>query len=274
MKGGTLSRSKYLDELTRTLSDLSFAEFAADILVLDESTPDRLLSSSVYASANDRMLAQVDRRTQPLVHVTGEMRAITDPTHQSICQRYSERANPVSILCYVGKIAHRPDALCVLRHSRENWIGIDWKRQFMALCLISEGAVRVSATPSLEPVHFSVFGDKGVLLQSKHDHNMHKKFVWLIEDAQLNDHLRRSAEHSKSRATYISAALFRDALSSISSLRTVDCMIELREGKGTSRLRPEALSALKAIGYVKSRAGTLILTNSGSSFLANALEGS
>ena len=220
----------------------------------------------MYSHANDHMRKTIDQTKYPLIHVTGEMRAISDLTHQSVVKVFGEQKNFVTMLCYVGD-QNRAGALEVIYHTCLNWSsGVTWRQRFTALHLIVNGYVQIYATPQMEPIHYSVFGDGYILLQSKHAHDIEQKYVWLLEDRALNRFLRERAERSETKSKHIPAISFRDATSRIYGTPALNALMAIAKGSSIE-IDPSYFRALRAIGFIKGRGGSVSLSRSGAEYL-------
>ena len=250
---------------------LDYPRERCSLAIQAESDPSELGNARVYGIANEHMRTSSALRRSPLIHVTGEMRAISDSIHQGVIKSYSEQDNPITMLCYVGN-QEKADARQVILHNRRNWSPrVSWREHFGALSLMVNGYVQVYATPEMEPIHYSVFGEGGVLLQSQHAHTVEKKYVWLIEDVRFNRFLRELAERSERQSKLIPSVLFREIFASICSTPALNLLLAIRDNRSISG-STSYLLALETVGFIKKGHGFYILTESGISYVESMMQ--
>ena len=85
------------------------------------------------------------------------------------------------------------------------------------------------ATPVREKIHYSVFADKYVLLQSEHSPPSHKKHVWFMRSGSMNEILKQKAQEIIKRSELISARIFKDFAASLSGRLAFHILYSLRD---------------------------------------------
>jgi ribosomal protein S19E (S16A) len=155
------------------------------------------------------------------------------------------------------------------------------------LNLLAEGTVNLFVLAEPQEIHFSIFGDRHVLLQDKHHHPTEKKWVWFIECPSLVRHLRLRVEELFSRARQISATSFDSFLSSLYAYETAEIarnLLQPRELPLVAYLngidedqQRAAVKRLDAIGFVAEQVDAngrscYELTGSGTQWLRDIYE--
>jgi hypothetical protein len=129
-----------------------------------------------------------------------------------------------------------------------------------------------------EEMHYSVFGDKYVLLQAKHEHGQRVKEVWFAESAPLNRILTERAKGIIGRGMYLPPSIFKELTLSISS-ETALCALsilderkrmsegEFRSGLQLIGLSEETYADLKAAAFVEEITSSVRITTIGENYL-------
>jgi hypothetical protein len=249
------------------------------IEVLKFSPPDEQQNARVYSRVNEVLEERIRQTGLECTHITGEMRALADPHHRKVCRKnWQAHKRRIDVVCYLPK-RYRNKGRDVWRWNRRNWQHTDWHNQLDAYDLLGNGEVRLFGLTEREPIHYSVFFDRFVLLQSRHSPPSHTKRVWLLESVRLTEILREKAEKIVSRAERVSPRLFRDLCLSLSSPLALDCLFTVRESGAVneewlySRLKQFAkppydfLGDLMAVNFIKRAEGNLIITAQGKDYL-------
>lgn len=268
------------DSPVDTLAALGVRDIASlNVEVLKYSPPDEQQNALVYSRVNQVLAERIRRTELECTHITGEMRALADPHHRQVCRKnWQSHKRRIELVCYLPK-RYRGKGRDVWRWNRRNWQHTDWQNQLDAYDLLGNGEVRLFALDNREPIHYSVFFDRFVLLQSKHSPPSHTKRVWLLESVQLTKILREKAENIVSRAERVSPRLFRELCLSLSSPLALDCLF-IANDKGAvkekwlcSRLKRftkppyNFLEDLIAVKFIKRSNDNIVITEAGKGYL-------
>jgi hypothetical protein len=124
------------------------------------------------------------------IHITGEMRALTDPFHRYICEEINKNDKDVFKVVYNLPEQLLPDHLKVVEWNLEKWasggIDSDWREQLLSIYLIANRSVNLFALDTSDQIQYSVFGHKYILLQEKHQEKAREKNTWLLESEAIN----------------------------------------------------------------------------------------
>lgn len=269
--------------LQRTLDLLGVGDIKiTEHEVISSSEPDRVKNAAVYDKCNDIMLTKLHARSVgPMMHVTGEMRALSDPLHRQVCRESARRyGTPAKICAYLPKL-NRATGLEIWKWNHANWPSTTgWKDHLDVFHLLASGETVLFALEEMEEMHFSIFGSSHVLLQEKHDHDTHTKRVWLIESQALRNALAPTVERCFQRAVEVSsrtfagfAGLLSDALhleilfaSRAGDRISEDRQVELSNAWGTSFA--VAIDDLRTVDFLEGEGDCYRLTKDGGEFLS------
>ena len=254
-----------------------------DCLAFSKPTPEG--NKAVHLRANETLLDVLVRNEPgPCFHVTGEMRALTDPFHRRLCAELSRQPNSRFTVLYDPRESDRNTPEGVGRQSARSWGSKHWADKISALNLIGEAIVDVRAYDTLDKIQYSVFGNRYVLLQEKHEDPVPKR-VWLLKSLRLNEHLTDRAFRMSCEAHDIPEALFRrfsSRLNGITARLLLKALAAKRDRASDAevltdalqRFDPEAglvLEDLIAIGFVnRVTSNSLCLTKTGEQYLRRA----
>ena len=172
----------------------------------------------VYSAANDLLVTLIkDKSVGHCIHVTGEMRAEADPFHRRVCAEIYERGQEKFSLIYNIPPKYRDSPEGVGQWNAESWRRSGWVDRLSAFSIIGKDMVDVFAYDTLDKIQFTVFGDRYVLLQEKHNDEVNEdpkggailKRVWLLACEKLNQAFAEKALAIKSDAEALPDALFR-----------------------------------------------------------------
>lgn len=250
-----------------------------NIEVVKYSPPDEKLNAAVYEHVNRILKSKIQRSGLDCTHITGEMRALADPQHRHVIrENFQEHKKRIDLVCYLP-IEHRRNAWNIWQWNRRNWGTADWRDLLDAYDLLAESEVRLFALKEREEIHYSVFFDDFVLLQSQHVPPSHMKHVWLLKSAPLTERLREQAKRIVERADRISPSVFRNLWLLLSSPATLECLltIQMQHGVPTKKMKTrlrslgyppnEVLDHLIGIEFIREHDSQLTLTNAGNDFL-------
>jgi hypothetical protein len=254
--------------------------------------PDRAESELVYGAANDLLVDLIkDNSVGHCIHVTGEMRALADPFHRKVCAEIYKRGHEKFSLIYNIPRSYRDSPEGVGRWNAESWRRSGWVDRLSAFGIIGRDIVDVFAYDTLDKIQFTVFGNRYVLLQEKHDDEVQKdekggpipKRVWLLASEKLNHAFAEKATAIKGDSEALPDALFQRFAVSIHGVASREIIRRLIESGGTGhrdRIVDDTLrrfdsksdvhlTALKTIGFVRCEGpATLNITTEGRQYFA------
>jgi hypothetical protein len=248
--------------------------------VLAAAPPEKLAMGKAYQQVNDELESLLRSGPLWLRHVTGEARALIDPAHRRILRWAAAMGQPGELGCHF-EWEGKATALDFLGQQRGHWGPASWIDLIDIIGLLAQGVVSLYLLIKPQDIHFSVFGQRHVLLQDRHHHPTEKKWVWFIECPRLAEHLSLLVDSLFGKARRISASSFDSLLSDLYSYETVELArmlsrigeLILAEQPGSPEER-RRLKTLSSMGFVAGRSGSsgrLIysLTNSGAEWLDN-----
>lgn len=259
---------------------------------IDFGKPDGSGNESVRLHANDLLLTLAkENRVGRCVHITGEMRALADPFHRRICSEIRKRTDSKFSLVYDIPEQFRKTPEGLATWNAEKWKGNGWADRLSAFNIIGEDIVDVYAYATLNSIQYSVFGDRFILLQGKHDdlsktqatEEKKRKMVWLLESEQVHAALCESAEMTKEAAEVIPDSLFKQFSAAVHGVTSREILRRLIDAGGSDlrekivdddlhyfdQAAESTLAALKSIEFVRcSAAGGLQITSEGRQYYA------
>jgi hypothetical protein len=158
------------------------------------------------------------------------------------------------------------------------WGRASWMHCLDIFDMLGSGAVSFLALEKLEKVHYSLFANKLVLLQSKHRHSR-EKHVWLLESTDLHGSLMPLAKNVVSRAKHIPSRVFDEQMLSTSSPIALHLLSVLEQKGRCSKRRAHAevnkigfrdrdyVADLKATGFIAEVNGSISITGTGREYL-------
>ena len=283
-----LAKKHDREVLIATLSAAGFDRDTRDIDCLAFSGPSIDGNKGVHLMANEQLLEVLVRdQAGHCYHVTGEMRALADPFHRRLCTELVKRAGSRFIVIYNIPERFRRTPEGVGRWNARSWGSKGWAEKLSAIRLIGEQVVDVRAYNTLEEVQYSVFGNRYVLLQEKHQDEGARapipKRVWLLRSSRLNEFLTAKAMRLAKIADDMPEALFRRFSARINGItsriilttlardtnRTLTADAIDTELKGLGADDDRNLEALNAIGFIDGiQGGPLELTPGGRHYLS------
>lgn len=249
--------------------------------VLGSSPPEKVENARVYALCNQIMLDELrGENLGPIYHVTGEMRAVSDPLHREVCRMaWKQHGTPVVMMAHIPP-ERRKTGRDVWKWNTENWPPQLWSNHLDVFHLFASGATALYMLPKAENMHFSLFGSKYVLLQEEHDHDAHVKRVWLLESERLRDALLPRVERCFKRTTELTSRLFHNFVGMLSDSLHLEILHEFHRPEGASpelfdeqcslfgTSFDEVIGNLAAVGFLRVTHGRTEITNDGREFFS------
>lgn len=156
------------------------------------------------------------------IHITGEMRALTDPFHRYLCEEISQKKKSVFRVVYNLPEEYMANSTKILESNLEGW-ALDksnrkWYEELRTIYSIANRSVNLYAFDTSNEIQYSVFGNRFILLQEKHQDRARKKHTWLLESESVNQFLTDKAEKLIKASKDVDGGNYRKFTSNISSI--------------------------------------------------------
>jgi hypothetical protein len=232
------------EALERTLNSAGIENFSVDklnLLEFSEAIPD--LNQKVYKATNNLIFEELSQSRGDLglcIHVTGEMRALTDPFHRQLCEEMQRREKGrFQILFYAPSNLSNPEenhsnSGALVDWSLQQWFSekeTHWTEKMRTINAIANQSVDILAYDTQDNIQYSVFGNRYVLLQEKHAAHAESKRVWLIESENVNEQLSEKAKYFINNSVYIDETIFRDFSRSLTELSAYRILSKLKSSQ-------------------------------------------
>jgi len=219
--------------LETTLALLGIEDIAlSKINVIADSGPEARDNAIVYKECNERLRAELEKqKLGQFFHVTGEMRALSDPSHRENCRLAWQYGAPPKMFAYLPK--EYRNGTGIWEWNEQHWPleAQGWQNHLDVFHLLGDREVILYGLFDCEEMHFSLFGDRYVLLQEQHDHNDHVKSVWFLESMEIRSALIPRVEKCITHSKEIPARIFRDFTDSLSDPLHLDLLFCLNDEK-------------------------------------------
>jgi len=172
-------------------------------------------------------------------HITGEARALVDPAHRQVLRAVRDRGATSAIACSF-ETSEDPSAWDFVARQHEHWGRFEWFDLIDILALAAQSVVRIYRLSKPEEVHFSIFGDRFVLLQEPHHHPTEKKWVWFLECRALAAALRPRLEQLFAQAAPIDPRAFDEILDWLHEYETFEEVAALAQATEADRAETNA----------------------------------
>ncbi|RXJ98139.1 hypothetical protein CRV02_14020 [Arcobacter sp. CECT 8989] len=217
------------------------------------------------------------------IHITGEMRALTDPFHRYLCEKINNTNEDVFKVVYNLPQNLMNDTTKIIEWNLDNWSlnkGFNWIEELRTIYSIANRSVNLYSLDTTNKIQYSVFGNKYILFQGAHEDKSNEKHTWLLESESLNIALTQNAEKLINISTDINEGHYRkftQELNSFASKRVLSILgtkdiIQDSQIFSDTVLQDltdsieETLNVLKAIKFINYEQNQLKLTLKGRSF--------
>ena len=171
------------------------------------------------------------------IHVTGEMRALTDPFHRYLCEQINQKDEEVFKVIYNLPEEYRKETTKILEWNLNNWTTTksnrEWHDELRTIYSVANRSVNLYAMDTIDEVQYSVFGNKYVLLQEKHPDKATVKHTWLLESEELNHQLEKRAEKLISKSKDVDEGNYRRFTQNLNSIVARRYLIMLQKDSYT-----------------------------------------
>jgi len=280
-----------MNKLEETLQELGISGITTlKIETLLMSPADAEKNERLYKEVNEKYLLPLVKQQDlgECIHITGEMRALSDSSHRMVCREERKKYhNRIKLVCSLPPISKSKDRSSVFYNTTGSkilgWIKQDWKDPNLKWSdyldifdLIGDDYVSLYSLPRPEKIHYSVFGDEYVLLQAHHEVGIHKKEVWFLKSRPICDELREEAKSTVKSAENVSFSVFKRFTLSLSSMKALEILFLLSEKeiprqKLLTKIRADSSELeyfnLGAAGFIDECEGLSKITEQGNEYL-------
>ena len=217
------------------------------------------------------------------IHITGEMRALTDPFHRYLCEKINTENKDVFKVVYNLPKNLMNDTAKILEWNLDNWSlnkGFNWIEELRTIYSIANRSVNLYSLDTTDEIQYSVFGSKYILFQGKHEDKSNEKHTWLLESESLNIALTQKAEKLINISTDVNEGHYRKFTQELNSSASKRLLSMLEKKETISYLQiindtimrdltdsiEETLNVLKAIKFINFEKNQVNLTLKGRSF--------
>lgn len=275
------------DLLIDTLVKAGIPQFdASKAEIISSATSDPTENSRVHAKTNAVLFELLQRNELGrCVHVTGGARALTDPYHRQMCEAIrSEHKEPFQVLYHVPNDL-KGDNWEIVRWNLRHW-GLggfkNWRQKLLTLNMIGSGGVALKAYDERSHIQYSVFGNRYIQIQGKHEDGALAKRVWLIKSEYVNGLLTEIAETDLQKASAVDERNFKNFVTALFTNTARMMLYKILTGEASTQEQlladenlsfvdpnaAEKLAALRVIDFVNEDAmGHLTISPDGRSFL-------
>ena len=227
-----------------------------------------------------------NNRLGECVHITGEMRALTDPFHRYLCEEISLKEQKIFRVIFNLPENKTWDTTSILKWNLEGWANDrplrKWYEDLRTIYSIANRSVRLYALNTSNEVQYSVFGHKYILLQEKHKDRVKNKNTWLIESETINTNLLMMAEEKVNISKRIDAGNYRKFTRNINGIASkrflsklkskthipIDILLDDNIANDFTDSPHEILDTLNVMGFIKFQNDELVqITQSGREFI-------
>ncbi len=278
----TIADNNGLDSLKENFENIvknPFENFEIEILEYSPALKED--NKNIYDEVNKSLLEIInDHENGEYLHITGEMRAFSDPIHrEKIKILYEKRNYQIKTVFYLPSTL-QISGHDILTYNKEHWDETNWIDYLDAFDILGEGQALLYRVPEREELQYSLFGDELILFQSKHSSKVHIKEVWILKSRKLFKFLFNRAKNVINRSRFIHPMIFNDFKLSISNDATLHIMFLLldngkldierfnNEIKKINRFNEFNLENLKILEFIQQTDEYIELTNYGKNYIS------
>jgi hypothetical protein len=204
------------------------------IKVLEFSHAKTTENKRVRDAANHLILSLMETNDLgTCIHITGEMRALTDPFHRQICEEMRRRGKGSFYVLFHIPYDRIQDAASLVEWNLSKWSEFQsrrWREELRTIDLIANRSVNLLAYNNFNDIQYSVFGHKYILLQEKHNIAAVNKRIWLLESEAVNEILAERGRQLLSSGRDVNEGLFRDFTLNLSGVAARRFLSKLEKG--------------------------------------------
>ncbi len=149
------------------------------------------------------------------IHITGKMRALTDPFHRYLCDQINKKNENVFKVVYNLPEKYSNNTIKIIEENLKSWNikqKRNWIEELRTIYSIANRSVNLYSLDTSDKIQYSVFGNKYILFQGEHQESLDKskeKHTWLLESEKLNEILTNKAEMLISKSNNINEGTYR-----------------------------------------------------------------
>lgn len=217
------------------------------------------------------------------IHITGEMRALTDPFHRYLCDQINKKNENVFKVVYNLPEEYSNNTIKIIERNLDNWSlnkGFNWIEELRTIYSIANRSVNLYSHNTTNEIQYSVFGNKYILFQGEHEDKSKEKHTWLLESESLNIALTQKAEKLIDISTDINEGHYRKFTQELNGFtaKKILSLLNREESLEDSQIFSdtviqdltdsidETLAVLKAIKFINYEQNLVSLTLKGKSF--------
>jgi hypothetical protein len=217
------------------------------------------------------------------IHITGEMRALTDPFHRYLCDQINKKNENVFKVVYNLPEEYSNNTIKIIERNLDNWSlnkGFNWIEELRTIYSIANRSVNLYSNNTTNEIQYSVFGNKYILFQGEHEDKSKEKHTWLLESESLNIALTQKAEKLIDISTDINEGHYRKFTQELNGFtaKKILSLLNREESLEDSQIFgdtviqdltdsiDETLAVLKAIKFINYEQNLVSLTLKGKSF--------
>lgn len=282
-----LTSPEQIASLRKTLMDLNLLDFDLSKLTILKHGYSDQERSDVHAVTNETISRCLARdNLGECIHITGEMKAITDPSHRDICDAINTQEKNIFKVVYKLPKEHIGSPMKMIEWSLDGWKSPtknrDWKEELRTIYSIANRSVNLFSFDTTDTIQYSVFGGKYILLQSKHVDGKQDKHAWLLESKILNPLLTNRAKDIISVAENVDEGNYRRFVQNISGVSSKHLLRLLRKNGNLSKTKimsdeiivdfsdsiDDMLESLRIMGFIDIKADSAIsITSDGLEYI-------
>ncbi len=206
----TSSKEKLIKTLA--LAGISDSKGFKPKIVIEGNTKEKI--KEVHNRTNFMIKESLEKHSLgECIHITGEMRALTDPFHRFMCEQISKKSErDIFKVVYNLPEEKNNDIIKIVEWNLESWTSKikrrNWIEELRTIYAIANRTVNLYTLDTSNKIQYSVFGNKYILLQEKHEDRAETKYTWLLESEALNAELAIKANEIINDAKDIDEGLY------------------------------------------------------------------
>lgn len=235
----------------------------------------------LYQDANAHLIEFINsRKTGKFIHITGEMKALADPSHRNCVKELYEHNKQQFEIMFSLPDAYSLNGSDVKRYNIAEWKDANWIDHLDSFDILGANKVKLFNKYERESIHYSLFGSEIIIFQSRHiPREQKKKKVWLLQSEPLFKKLEKHAKGVFEKSTYIGPRTFFQFNLSLSSNISLHLLFSLqnngpaqkdefvRQLKMLEIYDKSIIENLKIIGFIQDIDNSYQISNYGKYFL-------
>lgn len=218
--------------------------------MIAHSGPGKERAANVHTQMNTLVLEAIKNKSVgECIHVTGDMRALTDPFHRKVCNELVHDTSRSFEVVYNLSANNADSVFDVIEANARRWAKIGFQNKLSAYKLIANSNVQLFAYDTSNEIQFSVFGNRFVQLQSKHidDGSLYpKKHVWLFESDDLHGFFLEKAKHTVGKSKSVNNGFFQQFSSLLYGIPAAAIYSKLKSNGGIASFANKDIEYLNA----------------------------